>query len=54
MLGPSLLIGVRMVGFTSSWDEIARTSQSVGELSTTKLLANRRLRGSQQHLKHHG
>ncbi|MBC7468988.1 MAG: ABC transporter permease, partial [Ramlibacter sp.] len=31
------LIGVGMSGFTLSWDEIARTSQAIGDLNTLPL-----------------
>lgn len=36
MIGPSLL-GVGMFGFTLSWDEIARSSQAIGDLNTLPL-----------------
>lgn len=36
MIGPSL-IGVGMFGFTLSWDEIARSSQAIGDLNTLPL-----------------
>jgi putative spermidine/putrescine transport system permease protein len=36
LIGPSL-IGVGMFGFTLSWDEIARTSQAIGDLNTLPL-----------------
>ncbi|WP_028310089.1 ABC transporter permease [Derxia gummosa] len=36
IIGPSV-IGVGMFGFTLSWDEIARTSQAIGDLNTLPL-----------------
>ncbi|GAP35124.1 ABC transporter permease [Piscinibacter sakaiensis] len=36
MIGPSV-IGVGMFGFTLSWDEIARSSQAIGDLNTLPL-----------------
>lgn len=36
LIGPSV-IGVGMFGFTLSWDEIARTSQAIGDLNTLPL-----------------
>jgi putative spermidine/putrescine transport system permease protein len=36
IIGPSV-IGVAMFGFTLSWDEIARTSQAIGEQNTLPL-----------------
>ncbi|WP_284503468.1 MULTISPECIES: ABC transporter permease [unclassified Caballeronia] len=36
IIGPSV-IGVGMFGFTLSWDEIARTSQAIGEQNTLPL-----------------
>lgn len=36
LIGPSV-IGVAMFGFTLSWDEIARTSQAIGDLNTLPL-----------------
>ena len=36
MIGPSL-VGVGMFGFTLSWDEIARSSQAIGDLNTLPL-----------------
>lgn len=36
LIAPSL-IGVGMFGFTLSWDEIARTSQAIGDLNTLPL-----------------
>ncbi|GJG99695.1 ABC transporter permease [Paraburkholderia terrae] len=36
IIGPSV-IGVAMFGFTLSWDEIARTSQAIGDQSTLPL-----------------
>lgn len=36
LIGPSL-IGVGMFGFTLSWDEIARSSQAMGDLNTLPL-----------------
>ncbi|KMY85301.1 Putrescine transport system permease protein potI [Candidatus Paraburkholderia calva] len=36
IIGPSV-IGVRMFGFTLSWDEIAHTSQAIGEQNTLPL-----------------
>ena len=36
LIGPSVL-GVGMFGFTLSWDEIARSSQAIGDLNTLPL-----------------
>jgi putative spermidine/putrescine transport system permease protein len=36
MIGPSL-VGVGMFGFTLSWDEIARSSQAIGDVNTLPL-----------------
>ena len=36
LIAPSL-VGVGMFGFTLSWDEIARTSQAVGDVNTLPL-----------------
>ena len=36
LIGPSV-VGVGMFGFTLSWDEIARSSQAVGDLNTLPL-----------------
>jgi putative spermidine/putrescine transport system permease protein len=36
IIGPSV-IGVAMFGFTLSWDEIARTSQAIGDQNTLPL-----------------
>jgi putative spermidine/putrescine transport system permease protein len=36
LVGPSL-VGVGMFGFTLSWDEIARTSQAIGDVNTLPL-----------------
>ena len=36
LIGPSL-VGVGNVGFTLSWDEIARSSQAMGDLNTLPL-----------------
>jgi putative spermidine/putrescine transport system permease protein len=36
MIAPSV-IGVGMFGFTLSWDEIARSSQAIGDLNTLPL-----------------
>ena len=36
MIGPSL-VGIGMFGFTLSWDEIARSSQAMGDLNTLPL-----------------
>jgi putative spermidine/putrescine transport system permease protein len=36
LIAPSL-IGVGMFGFTLSWDEIARTSQAIGDVNTLPL-----------------
>jgi putative spermidine/putrescine transport system permease protein len=36
LIGPSV-VGVAMFGFTLSWDEIARTSQAIGDLNTLPL-----------------
>jgi putative spermidine/putrescine transport system permease protein len=36
MIAPSL-IGVALFGFTLSWDEIARSSQAIGDLNTLPL-----------------
>ena len=36
LIGPSL-VGVGMFGFTLSWDEIARSSQALGDLNTLPL-----------------
>ena len=36
LIGPSV-IGVGMFGFTLSWDEIARSSQAIGDLNTLPL-----------------
>lgn len=36
MIGPSV-VGVGMFGFTLSWDEIARTSQAIGDANTLPL-----------------
>ena len=36
LIGPSL-VGVGMFGFTLSWDEIARTSQAIGDVNTLPL-----------------
>jgi putative spermidine/putrescine transport system permease protein len=36
IIGPSV-IGVGMFGFTLSWDEIARTSQAIGDQNTLPL-----------------
>ncbi len=36
LIGPSL-VGIGMFGFTLSWDEIARSSQAMGDLNTLPL-----------------
>ncbi|WP_234193107.1 ABC transporter permease [Pseudacidovorax sp. NFM-22] len=36
LIGPSI-VGIGMFGFTLSWDEIARTSQAVGDVNTLPL-----------------
>jgi len=36
LIAPSL-VGVGMFGFTLSWDEIARTSQAIGDVNTLPL-----------------
>lgn len=36
LIGPSV-IGIGMFGFTLSWDEIARTSQAIGDVNTLPL-----------------
>ncbi|WP_219214692.1 ABC transporter permease [Variovorax boronicumulans] len=36
LIGPSI-VGVGMFGFTLSWDEIARTSQAIGDVNTLPL-----------------
>jgi putative spermidine/putrescine transport system permease protein len=36
LIGPAL-VGVAMFGFTLSWDEIARTSQAIGDVNTLPL-----------------
>ena len=36
LIGPSL-VGIGMFGFTLSWDEIARSSQAIGDLNTLPL-----------------
>jgi putative spermidine/putrescine transport system permease protein len=36
LIGPSL-VGIGMFGFTLSWDEIARTSQAIGDVNTLPL-----------------
>ncbi|MBK1657971.1 ABC transporter permease [Paracraurococcus ruber] len=36
LIGPSL-VGVALFGFTLSWDEIARSSQAIGDLNTLPL-----------------
>jgi len=36
LIAPSV-IGVGMFGFTLSWDEIARTSQAIGDVNTLPL-----------------
>jgi putative spermidine/putrescine transport system permease protein len=36
LVGPAL-VGVAMFGFTLSWDEIARTSQAIGDVNTLPL-----------------
>jgi putative spermidine/putrescine transport system permease protein len=36
LIGPSL-VGVGMFGFTLSWDEIARSSQAIGDVNTLPL-----------------
>lgn len=36
LIGPSV-VGVGMFGFTLSWDEIARTSQAIGDVNTLPL-----------------
>lgn len=36
LIGPSL-VGVALFGFTLSWDEIARSSQAIGDLNTMPL-----------------
>ncbi len=36
LIGPSV-VGIGMFGFTLSWDEIARTSQAIGEVNTLPL-----------------
>ena len=36
LIGPSV-VGVGMFGFTLSWDEIARTSQAIGDSNTLPL-----------------
>ena len=35
-IGPSV-VGIGMFGFTLSWDEIARSSQAIGDLDTLPL-----------------
>jgi len=41
LIGPSV-VGVGMFGFTLSWDEIARTSQAIGDVNTLPLEGLRR------------
>ena len=36
IIGPSV-VGIGLFGFTLSWDEIARTSQAIGDLNTLPL-----------------
>ena len=36
LIGPSV-VGIGMFGFTLSWDEIARSSQAIGDLNTLPL-----------------
>jgi putative spermidine/putrescine transport system permease protein len=36
LIGPSL-VGIGMFGFTLSWDEIARSSQALGDVNTLPL-----------------
>jgi putative spermidine/putrescine transport system permease protein len=36
LIGPSV-VGIGMFGFTLSWDEIARTSQAIGDVNTLPL-----------------
>lgn len=36
LIGPSV-VGVGLFGFTLSWDEIARTSQAIGDVNTLPL-----------------
>jgi putative spermidine/putrescine transport system permease protein len=36
LIAPSL-VGIGMFGFTLSWDEIARTSQAIGDVNTLPL-----------------
>ncbi|WP_213959055.1 ABC transporter permease [Variovorax sp. dw_954] len=36
LIGPSI-VGIGMFGFTLSWDEIARTSQAIGDVNTLPL-----------------
>jgi len=36
LIGPSV-VGIGMIGFTLSWDEIARTSQAIGDVNTLPL-----------------
>jgi putative spermidine/putrescine transport system permease protein len=36
LIGPSV-VGIAMFGFTLSWDEIARTSQAIGDVNTLPL-----------------
>jgi putative spermidine/putrescine transport system permease protein len=36
LIGPSV-VGIGMLGFTLSWDEIARTSQAIGDVNTLPL-----------------
>jgi putative spermidine/putrescine transport system permease protein len=36
LIAPSL-VGIGMFGFTLSWDEIARSSQAIGDLNTLPL-----------------
>ena len=36
LIGPSV-VGIGMFGFTLSWDEIARSSQAIGDMNTLPL-----------------
>jgi putative spermidine/putrescine transport system permease protein len=36
LIGPAI-VGIGMFGFTLSWDEIARTSQAIGDVNTLPL-----------------
>jgi putative spermidine/putrescine transport system permease protein len=36
LIAPSI-VGIGMFGFTLSWDEIARTSQAIGDVNTLPL-----------------